>query len=48
MLSILSSTLEALIFLFIAAFVSGFLFSNFAQKSQSAAQNQSNTVSANK
>lgn len=33
MLSLLSSTLEALIFLFIAAFVIGFLSYDFANKS---------------
>lgn len=33
MLSLLSSTLEALIFLFIAAFVIGFLTYDFANKS---------------
>ncbi|MBD2357560.1 hypothetical protein H6G41_23590 [Tolypothrix sp. FACHB-123] len=48
MLSILSSTLEVLIFLFIAAFVSGFFLSDFAKKSESSTQVTGNKAIANK
>ncbi|BAY24872.1 hypothetical protein NIES2100_46700 [Calothrix sp. NIES-2100] len=48
MLSILTSTLEALIFLFVAALVIGFLWSDFAPKSQSSAQDKGKTATLDK